>query len=399
MSGIKESSGKCETTSGLEGLDVVEPKHNEINISFNLLCENPLIYVSKPLFVLNRNIHNNTNKQYSARNLLDSGATTDYVSTKFINKNKIPVETFNDRQIQIKVGDNNIITTILVLADLSIILERDFVYSFKAVVYDIPDEYDCILGMPFFELINPDIDWKLKTLKRRNDSTPWGNDSTPRKNDSIPKVHVSENHGLVADEEQQATLPNEKLTIPIEEDSPVYGSKLHRAARDDDTLEAISGDSCRTAVSETDVKEKQADQESNVSRNDSIVSIEEGRRKLYERVRKRKENNIERMYTMGIQEADGTTTKFIKKKQFQKLMKKTSKISQDILLILTNEMIKKVQEDIKRNDEPDNVGSQKSQRFLDTNWETFKNNPAYPVLLKYKDTVFKPELPDGLPLE
>ena len=34
---------------------------------------------------------------------------------------------------------------------------------------------------------------------------------------------------------------------------------------------------------------------------------------------------------------------------------------------------------------------------MDTSWESFTNNPAYKTLLKYKDTVFKPDLPGGLP--
>ncbi|POM58470.1 Hypothetical protein PHPALM_36875 [Phytophthora palmivora] len=62
-------------------------------------------------------------------------------------------------------------------------------------------------------------------------------------------------------------------------------------------------------------------------------------------------------------------------------------------------MTKRIGEDLKRNDEPDNVGSEKAKRFLSTDWESFKNNPAYPVLIEYKDNVFKPDLPDGLPME
>ena len=85
---------------------------------------------------------------------------------------------------------------------------------------------------------------------------------------------------LVAEVRQRAALPIVKLAIPIEEDSPVYGSKLHIAARDDDTLEAISGDSCWAAVSETDVREKQVEQEGSGSYIDSIVSIEKERRNL-----------------------------------------------------------------------------------------------------------------------
>ncbi|GMF18113.1 unnamed protein product [Phytophthora lilii] len=69
------------------------------------------------------------------------------------------------------------------------------------------------------------------------------------------------------------------------------------------------------------------------------------------------------------------------------------------MIVLTNDTIKEIERDIKRNDEPDNVGSEKAKRFLQTDWDLFKDNPTFLVLKEDKDTVFKPELPDGLPME
>ncbi|ETP37217.1 hypothetical protein F442_14961 [Phytophthora nicotianae P10297] len=60
--------------------------------------------------------------------------------------------------------------------------------------------------------------------------------------------------------------------------------------------------------------------------------------------------------------------------------------------------VDEIERDVRRNDEPGNVGSEKAKRFLHTDWETFQDKPAYPVLVEYKGTVFKPELPDGLPM-
>ncbi len=40
------------------------------------------------------------------------------------------------------------------------------------------------------------------------------------------------------------------------------------------------------------------------------------------------------------------------------------------------------------------VVSEKTQRFKQQGWESLRNNPAYPTLLKYKDTVFKEKLPE-----
>ncbi|KAE8912561.1 hypothetical protein PF005_g18581 [Phytophthora fragariae] len=69
------------------------------------------------------------------------------------------------------------------------------------------------------------------------------------------------------------------------------------------------------------------------------------------------------------------------------------------MIVLTNDTIKEIQSDIRRSDEPDNVGTEKAKRFLQTDWESLKKNPAYPIILEYKDSVFTPELPDGLLME
>ena len=41
--------------------------------------------------------------------------------------------------------------------------------------------------------------------------------------------------------------------------------------------------------------------------------------------------------------------------------------------------------------------SEKSQRFQDQGWEQLKDNPAYAMLKKYKNTVFRNELPSSNP--
>ncbi|KAG3230644.1 hypothetical protein PI124_g24258 [Phytophthora idaei] len=38
-------------------------------------------------------------------------------------------------------------------------------YQRVAVVFDIPDEFDCVLGMPFIVDVQPDIDWKRRCFK------------------------------------------------------------------------------------------------------------------------------------------------------------------------------------------------------------------------------------------
>ncbi|GMF17866.1 unnamed protein product [Phytophthora lilii] len=98
---------------------------------------------------------------------------------------------------------------------------------------------------------------------------------------------------------------------------------------------------------------------------------------------------------------DVIETKYITREKLRKFLRLPAKDQpeHDFMIVLTNDTIKEIERDIKRNDEPDNVGSEKTKRFLQTDWDPFKDNPAFPVLKEYNDTEFKPELPDRLPME
>ncbi|KAE9107645.1 hypothetical protein PF010_g12204 [Phytophthora fragariae] len=71
----------------------------------------------------------------------------------------------------------------------------------------------------------------------------------------------------------------------------------------------------------------------------------------------------------------------------------------DFMIVLTNNTIKRIDLDLKRNDDPDNVGSEKANRFLYADWKSFTKVPAYPVIVEYKDTMFRPKLSEGSPME
>ena len=67
------------------------------------------------------------------------------------------------------------------------------------------------------------------------------------------------------------------------------------------------------------------------------------------------------------------------------------------MLVLTNEMIKSAARSMQRCDQPENVGTAKAQRYLETDREIFRKNPAFDLLMTFKNSVFRPELPEGLP--
>ncbi|KAE9099972.1 hypothetical protein PF010_g14996 [Phytophthora fragariae] len=107
------------------------------------------------------------------------------------------------------------------------------------------------------------------------------------------------------------------------------------------------------------------------------------------------------MFTLGVVDSEGVQTKYITRKKLRKFLRLPAKDQpeHDFMIVLTNDTIKEIQSNVRRCDEPDNVGTEKAKRFLQTDWESFKKNPAYPIILEYKDSGFTPELPDGLPME
>ncbi|KAE9328140.1 hypothetical protein PF008_g16245 [Phytophthora fragariae] len=107
------------------------------------------------------------------------------------------------------------------------------------------------------------------------------------------------------------------------------------------------------------------------------------------------------MFTLGVVDSEGVQTKYITRKKLRKFLRLPAKgqPEHDFMIVLTNDTIKEIQSNVRRCDEPNNVGTEKAKRFLQTDWESFKKNPAYPIILEYKDSGFTPELPDGLPME
>ncbi|KAG6574343.1 uncharacterized protein IUM83_07092 [Phytophthora cinnamomi] len=108
---------------------------------------------------------------------------------------------------------------------------------------------------------------------------------------------------------------------------------------------------------------------------------------------------VEKMFTMGVVDESGVPTKFIIRKKLRKSLRiKTKSINEpDFILVLSNETIKQVARSLQRRDQPDNVDSAKSQRYLETDWDSFRENTTFKLLTEYKDNVFHPELPEGLP--
>ncbi|KAG3000263.1 hypothetical protein PC121_g20173 [Phytophthora cactorum] len=98
--------------------------------------------------------------------LLDCGATTTYVSKRWVETHQLQTTKFGEKNILVKLGDNQIIETELEVLPLDIVVSGIHkAYKCVAVVFSIHDEFDCILGIPFFEDMQPQIDWRSRRIE------------------------------------------------------------------------------------------------------------------------------------------------------------------------------------------------------------------------------------------
>ncbi|KAG6574356.1 Pol protein [Phytophthora cinnamomi] len=78
----------------------------------------------------------------------------------------------SDKSIRVKLGDNQMVEAEPEVLPLKIhVSGLDEAYPCGAVVYAIPDEFDCILGIPFFEDTQPQIDWRGRRIEGTKEKT------------------------------------------------------------------------------------------------------------------------------------------------------------------------------------------------------------------------------------
>ncbi|GMF20524.1 unnamed protein product [Phytophthora fragariaefolia] len=282
--------------------------------------------------------------------LLDCGATTIYITKRLILEHHLRTTKLSDKSIRVKLGDNQIVEAELEVLPLKIhVSGLDEMYPSSTVVYAIPDEFDGILGIPFFEDMQPKIDWR-GLLAKKPDSCRGAALETDVK-------HTDETDRDAGQEE----TPN---VVSRRRDDAQAG----KGSAEEDDIATLGRKS--TA--------RYTDERSSTRGMDTVVK---------------------KMFTMGVVDESGVHTKFITRKKMRKFLRlKTKSINEpDFMSVLSNETIKNVARSLQRQDQPDNVGSAKAHRYLETDWDSFRANPAFKLLTEYKDNVFRPELPEGLP--
>ncbi|GMF48278.1 unnamed protein product [Phytophthora fragariaefolia] len=97
---------------------------------------------------------------------LDCGATTIYASRHWVDEHQLKTAKFKDKSIRVKLGDNQIVEAELKILPVKIqVSGLDEAYDCIAVVYTIPNKFDGILGISFFEDMQPQIDWRGRRIE------------------------------------------------------------------------------------------------------------------------------------------------------------------------------------------------------------------------------------------
>ncbi|POM78953.1 Hypothetical protein PHPALM_3451 [Phytophthora palmivora] len=236
------------------------------NISLRVLCENPLVYKSRPLFSITGEIRASVENLATRGMLLDCGATTIYVFKHLGVEHQLQTAKFRDNQI--------------VEAELEVIpLEIE---STRFLTN--------ILGAPFFEDMHPQIEWRGKTIEGT-------------KAETLHWERTSEIRG------------------PIEEGGLVIASGLRRSV-EAKGLSAKRPDSSRGAALETDVtsavelarykvqKESpnagHGHHQDTLAGNDTVVNGEFDSHNT-----RGKDNLVGEMFTMSVVDEVGVQTKYI----------------------------------------------------------------------------------------
>ena len=94
---------------------------------------------------------------HSARILIDSGATHDFVTTSFLEKTKLIEKTFSTPGSFLKVADNSQTASTCYL-DTTVVMD-DFNSSVRLFSGIVSDAHDVILRKSWLYNENPDINW------------------------------------------------------------------------------------------------------------------------------------------------------------------------------------------------------------------------------------------------
>lgn len=103
------------------------------------------------------------------RAFIDSGASFNAISPKLAAMLKLKIDRC-DKPLHVTLGHNQRIVVPRLVSNITIRVDGFSDFSTEVFVMPIPEDLDVLLGIPWLDSVNPDIDWQSKTIRPR-DST------------------------------------------------------------------------------------------------------------------------------------------------------------------------------------------------------------------------------------
>ena len=169
-------------TKRSEGL---QPNRKPPNQSNQLKQSNPFELLrdswlkSQELVIMNCQLNskvivlNGTIDHWPAQSLLDSGASGNFLTRKFVNAAKIPTTSIQTKSV--RLADGKVLTASEAVVDRDVNVKGKSVKCSFIVLDQLNNGNDAILGIPWLEEADPTISFKNRTISWKSESNPLEN--------------------------------------------------------------------------------------------------------------------------------------------------------------------------------------------------------------------------------
>jgi len=116
---------------------------------------------------------NGTIDHWPAQSLLDSGASGNFLTRKFVNAAEIPTTAIQAKSV--RLADGKVLTANEAVIDMDVNVKGKSVKCSFIVLDQLNNGNDAILGIPWLEEADPTISFKNRTISWKSESNPLEN--------------------------------------------------------------------------------------------------------------------------------------------------------------------------------------------------------------------------------
>ena len=124
---------------------------------------------------------------------IDNGASFNAISDFMAQKLSLSVKAY-DKPLRLTVGGNQSLELARRVTSFTLKMPGFSPYKAQAFVMDIPENRDVLLGMPWLEAVNPDINWQERTINSRDSPLSHAFTQCERTQSGITQIETQ--HGL-----------------------------------------------------------------------------------------------------------------------------------------------------------------------------------------------------------